>query len=231
MLKQTSILMQLCSNGAGSALHHYDRVFCLGMRAAMREHRSRHPRQTQPAQAGSCQSLNSGTSRQTRATSRLTGATDESSPAREGSKNEQRTTARGVAAHPIQGGVPGRPGHRLKPSPADHPTAAPSQEPAVPQGWTDADSDAARLALNSNALLLDTENLSAWSVSGGRSATRLLNCMAASRHPRRPIARSFKGQHATSGEKEALDESPNDCRARCPHPQAHRTDTTKVRRG
>lgn len=32
--------------------------------------------------------------------------------------------------------------------------------PAVPQGWTDADSDAARLALELECLLLDTETLS-----------------------------------------------------------------------
>ncbi len=32
--------------------------------------------------------------------------------------------------------------------------------PAVPQGWTDADSDAARLALELECLLMDTKNLS-----------------------------------------------------------------------
>lgn len=68
--------------------------------------------------------------------------------------------------------------------------AAPSQEPAVPQGWTDADSDAARLALELECLLLDTETLSVvskWWASANEALElhrrRLATLAAASSRP------------------------------------------------
>ena len=84
------------------------------------------------------------------------------------------------------------------------PPAAPSQEPAVPQGWTDADSDAARLALELECLLLDTENLSVvskWWASANEALELHRRRLAT---PAAPSQDPYKDSTPHLSEKEAL---------------------------
>ena len=81
---------------------------------------------------------------------------------------------------------------------------APSQEPAVPQGWTDADSDAARLALELECLLLDTENLSVvskWWASANEALELHRRRLAT---PAAPSQDPYKDSTPHLSEKEAL---------------------------
>ena len=84
------------------------------------------------------------------------------------------------------------------------PPAAPSQEPAVPQGWTDADADAARLNLELECLLLDTENLSVvskWWASANEALELHRRRLAT---PAAPSQDPYKDSTPHLSEKEAL---------------------------